>query len=429
MNKVKLSEICDIVIGRTPSRSINEYWGIGKNWVSISDMKYKYISETKEQITDFAISDARCRLVKKGTLLFSFKLTIGKVAFADKDLYTNEAIAALPVKDISKINSEYLYFALKSVKYAGSNQAVMGKTLNSKSLAEIKIPVPEKFEDQIHIANLLSQAEALIAKRKESIQLLDELLKSTFLDMFGDPVRNEKGWGKDELGKYTLMIGSGSTPKGGKDVYQRTGTYFIRSQNIRMNHIDYSDIYCISDEIHNNMKRTWVKNQDVLLNITGASIGRVATFYGKDDSANVNQHVSIIRTNKKQLLPRFLEYQIAHRNFQTKAISASAGGTRESFTFEQIKKFNVIIPIMELQIKFTQIVEKVENIKTKYQESLQELENLYASLSQKAFSPAGNLLQAGKGELDLSKMEIEQERLDIAAEEGVEYGKKESSKK
>ena len=136
MRQEKLSSLLDISIGRTPSRNRPEYWGKGHPWVSIRDLNSKTVTDTKEQITDIGIKEARCKLVKKGTLLFSFKLTIGKMAFAGCDLFTNEAIAAFSIKDEDKLNPEFLYFALQSATYGGSNQAVMGKTLNSKSLAE-----------------------------------------------------------------------------------------------------------------------------------------------------------------------------------------------------------------------------------------------------------------------------------------------------
>ena len=194
MRMVVLADLCNTIIGRTPSRSVLEYWGGSNPWVSISDMKSKYISETKECITDYGVEKAHCRIIKKGTLLLSFKLSIGKLSFAKRDLYTNEAIVALQIKDINILYPDYLYFALRFIPLIGSNQAAMGKTLNLKSLAILKIPIPENYDDQIRIVDILSRAERLIEKRKESIRLLDEFLKSTFLEMFGDPVRNEKGW-------------------------------------------------------------------------------------------------------------------------------------------------------------------------------------------------------------------------------------------
>src|ERR1700761_7243955 len=97
--KYRLEEVCTIQIGKTPRREVSKYWGKGYSWVSISDMKAKFITSTKEEITETAIRECGCKLIPKGTLLLSFKLSIGKLAFAGKNLFTNEAIVGLQIKD------------------------------------------------------------------------------------------------------------------------------------------------------------------------------------------------------------------------------------------------------------------------------------------------------------------------------------------
>src|SRR5690606_4121858 len=113
--KYRLADICEIQIGKTPRRSVGKYWGEGHPWVSISDMRSRTITETKEQITNIAVEDCGCKMVAKGTILLSFKLSIGKVAFAGMNLFTNEAIAALPIKRPELIHPNYLYYALKNI--------------------------------------------------------------------------------------------------------------------------------------------------------------------------------------------------------------------------------------------------------------------------------------------------------------------------
>jgi type I restriction enzyme, S subunit len=247
-----------------------------------------------------------------------------------------------------------------------------------------KIPLPP-LEDQKRIAAILDAADALRQKDRALIAKYEELTQSLFLDMFGDPVTNPKGWKSEKLGSLTNMIGSGSTPKGGSEVYQRHGYLFIRSQNIRSNKVDYDDIYFIDEGIHTKMKRTWVKNEDVLLNITGASIGRAAIFYGDDDSANVNQHVCIIRLNRQKLYPKFLLHHLVQENYQNKIIGIGSGGTREAFNFKQIKNFEVIVPPVKLQNQFAELIEHIEKQKQLAQQSLQKSEELFNSLLQRAF--------------------------------------------
>ncbi|MFO0387955.1 MAG: restriction endonuclease subunit S [bacterium] len=397
MRQEKLSELLDISIGRTPSRNEPSYWGKGHRWVSIRDLSSKIVTETKEQITNLAVKDARCKIVKKGTLLFSFKLTIGKMAFAGCDLFTNEAIAAFAIKDEKELNPEFLYYALQSATYGGSNQAVMGKTLNSKSLAEIEIPLPS-LDDQIRIAHLLGKVEGLIAQRKQHLQQLDDLLKSVFLEMFGDPVRNEKSWVVKPLQSVTSKIGSGATPTGGNEAYKSEGISLIRSMNVHDGKFVYKDLAFIDEVQANKLKNVVVEEHDVLLNITGASVCRCAIVPKAILPARVNQHVAIIRPKTGELNPKYLAAMFISNSYKTFLLKIARinGATREALTKDQLEKLGICKPPIELQNQFATIVEKTDAIKSSYQQSLTDLESLYGALSQQAF----------KGELDLSRVAL-----------------------
>lgn len=390
--KEVLSEICEIIIGRTPSRSIGDYWGKGHKWVSISDMKQEIIYETKEEITEEAIKAIRCRKIPKGTLLLSFKLSVGKLAFAGTELYTNEAIAALVIKDYSILNSKFLFYALKAIKFVGGNQAVMGITLNSKSLGALKIPLPP-LDDQIRIAAVLTRAEKLIAKRKESIKALDELLKSTFLEMFGDPVRNEKGWEKKAL----LQLGSvnrgvskhrpRNAPEllGGKYPLIQTGEISNSGTYITK----FSQTY---SEIGFKQSKLWAKGTlciTIAANI--AKTGILAFNACFPDSV-----VGFI-ADKKEAHVLYVHYLF---NFFQKILEKNAPkAAQKNINLEILRNLSVPKPPLFYQEQFAKIVEKVESIKAKHAQSLAELENLYGSLSQLAF----------KGELDLSRVKAEYE--------------------
>lgn len=139
-----LGEVCDFDIGGTPSRSKDEYYNNGNNlWVSIREMKGGYIYDTKEKITDLGVQKSNVKLFKAGTILFSFKLSIGKTAIAGKPLYTNEAIAGISSKNPDKLNDKYLYHYLTNTDFSSLGVGVFSKgSLNKKTLAEIKIPIP-----------------------------------------------------------------------------------------------------------------------------------------------------------------------------------------------------------------------------------------------------------------------------------------------
>lgn len=189
-----LGKICDIQIGRTPTRSEGRFWGGENPWLSIKDMNQgRDLRETAEGITDAAVEEQNCRLVEPGTVLMSFKLSIGKVGIAQRPMYTNEAIAQLPLTT-PDMDRDYLYWALRTVPLTGdADRAAMGATLNKAKLKRIPIPVPP-IEEQRRIAAVLDAADALRAKRREAVAKLDTLTRAIFIDTFGDPVTNPRSW-------------------------------------------------------------------------------------------------------------------------------------------------------------------------------------------------------------------------------------------
>jgi type I restriction enzyme S subunit len=409
MKKENLGELCEIVMGRTPARDTPEYWGKGYPWVSIGDLKQKYLKHTKEEITQTAVENVRCRLIPKGTLLFSFKLSIGKMAFASCDLYTNEAIAGLLIKDSQKLSPEYLFYALKATRFLGSNQAAMGKTLNSKSLDIIKIPLPDKLTDQIRIATLLSRVEALIATRKDNLRLLDEFLKSTFLEMFGILHTDYKKWTPHKLSELAEIVSGATKGKKYKDEAMVEAPY-MRVANVQDGHLNLDEIKTIFVS-ESEFKRYLLKKGDILLTEGGDpdKLGRGSVWEDEIKNCIHQNHIFRVRiTNTKLLNPYFLSAlagSVYGKTYFLKAAKQTTGIA--SINSTQLKNFPLFLPPIESQDQFAAIVEKVESLKNHYQQNLTELENLYGALSQKAF----------KGELDLNRVPL--------AESGMEANKTE----
>jgi len=176
---VRLGAVANITMGRTPSRLRRDYWGSGFKWLSIADLKGKVVEESKEQVT--AVAVAEMVAVPKGTLLMSFKLTIGRLCFAGCDLFTNEAICAL--RDL-RVDAEFLYYALSRVDFSlFGKQAVKGSTLNSASLKAVAVDVPDDRGEQHAIAQVLSDIdadlsaiEARLAKARDLKQAMMQVL-------------------------------------------------------------------------------------------------------------------------------------------------------------------------------------------------------------------------------------------------------------
>ena len=165
-------------------------------------------------------------------------------------------------------------------------------------------------------------------------------------------------WEKCKLGTLTTKVGSGSTPKGGNAVYTSAGHCFVRSQNVGMGYLILDEIAHINDVIHQKHKATELKENDVLLNITGASIGRTAIATKEIEGGNVNQHVCIIRANSK-VNPKFLCNYIQTKKIQNYIQSLQTGGSREGLNFEQIRSFPISLPNIAEQNKIAQLLDKL----------------------------------------------------------------------
>lgn len=289
----------------------------------------------------------------------------------------------------SQLDARYLLHFLRQPRLRIEGERKMTGSAGQRRvprhfLEGLDIPLPPFLEQQ-RMADVLDQAEILRAKRRYALAKLDTLTQSLFCDRFGDPRSNPKGWSETTVGEIAPFISSGMTPLGGSSVYQTSGILFIRSQNVLMNGVDFSDVAYVSDDLHRQMKRTWVKNGDVLLNITGASIGRVHYYSGENDTANVNQHVCIIRVDRNQILPAFLSRFLSAPSYQAQIVGQNSGATRQAFNFEQIRRFKIFLPPMELQIEFVRQESLVAELRAKYSASLNKLNTLFASLQHRAF--------------------------------------------
>lgn len=197
----------------------------------------------------------------------------------------------------------------------------------------------------------------------------------------------EEDWEQRKLSDITLKIGSGKTPFGGKNAYVDDGIPLIRSQNINNDRVDLEDIVFIDEETDNSMENSRVFTDDVLLNITGASIGRSAVYRGKD-KANVNQHVCIIRPTK-DFDSDFIQLNLAS-NFGQKQIDASqAGGGREGLNFQEIGKMSFMFPSNQEQMKIGVYFNHIDYLITLHQRKCEETKKLKKYMLQKMFPQNG----------------------------------------
>ena len=402
VNKIK--DCLQFNIGGTPSTKVNEYFEGDNIWVSIADLNSnneEYIFDSSVKISDEGVRNSNVKLIKKGSLLYSFKLSVGLTAFAGCDLYTNEAIASFKPSNIVDLN--FLKYVLKDGFDNNANINIYGaKIFNSDLIKFSKFVMPKKLEEQQQIANYLdkktNKINEIIAKNKQLIDLLEEK-RTTLINQVVTKGLNPDVTMKDsgvewigEIPKHysivklkflTSKIGSGKTPRGGSEIYVSEGIPLLRSQNIHFDSIKLDDVVYVTDEINQSMLSTVVKNNDVLLNITGASIGR-CNYIEDINIANVNQHVCIIRPNKK-IFYKYLNYFLQSDCGQNQVFLNQNGTSREGLNFEDLSNFYIILPndIKEQKTVVLYLEKEIMKIYTtinKVKENIQLLEEYKSSL-------------------------------------------------
>ncbi|WP_379866486.1 restriction endonuclease subunit S [Marinobacter sp. M5B] len=325
-------------------------------------------------------------------LIARYGASIGRILTGLSGAY-NVAMAKCKY-DKERVDRGFLYHWLNSDKFQNAVSGFGGRAaqagFNKKDLSGLKLPLPSMAE-QKRIAKILSTADALRVKRRESLTQLDTLLKSTFLGMFGDPVSNSLGWEVVKLKDLSNRIVSGSTPTGGKQVYKPEGITFFRSQNVWGNRLVLNDIAYIDEETHRSMGKSSLKKMDILITKTGrfntenSSLGRAAIFAGEDDSANINGHVYLVRL-KKNAIHKFVLFILTTKEYREYIRRVCVGGIdKRQINKEHLEEFPIILPPLSLQRRFASIVESVEQQKVKMQTHFDGLDVLFASLQSRAF--------------------------------------------
>ena len=277
-------------------------------------------------------------------------------------------------------NYKYLYYALKNVKIPDT-----GYNRHFKWLKEVEIKYPS-LDEQSRIVKVLDSVSDIIEARKEELEQLDNLIKSRFVELFGNPVTNDKGWDTDLCKNLMSKIGSGATPKGGRESYCEEGISLIRSMNVYNNRFEYKDLAHITEEQAKQLDNVTIEEDDILLNITGASVARCCVVPCDLLPARVNQHVSIIRC-KERVMSDFVCCMFTEDNYQRLLwnIATAGGATREAITKQQLEELTLIVPPIDLQKQFIEFVKQVDKSKVAVQKALDEAQLLFDSLMQKYF--------------------------------------------
>lgn len=405
MRKLKLTNIAPY-----SGKRVQPFDGI-KRYMSTGDLKGENLSF--EDVTYKSKPSRADIIVQKGDILFAKMTNTNKALMINSELDGIIVSTGFSVhKPIeNKLFSEYFLHFLKHESFhRQKNKLCTGaiqSAISNSGIEKIFVPVPD-YSDQLHIANLLSKAETLINQRKESIRLLDQYLKSTFFEMFGDPSTNRKKFQKGAIRDVVTEVKYGtSSPAEDNGLYP-----YLRMNNITYDgYMDYSKLKYINIIDDREKEKYIVRKGDLLFNRTNSKelVGKSGVF-NEESEMIIAGYLIRIRTNEKAN-PWFLwGYLNSIHGKQTLLGMCKSIVGMANINAQELQGIKILIPPLTLQTQFAQIVEKTEALKTQYQQSLQELEQLYGSLSQKAF----------KGELTIKEKFLSQ-----AAEPSMEYKKSE----
>ena len=334
--------------------------------------------------------------LEAGDVLVTGGGSVGKpyIVPNNEPLYTKDA-DLLWIKNQGKFHPYFLYeffftptfrSYLSSISHVGT---IAHYTITQ--LSETPICLPSVGEQQ-KIGDYFYNIDHLITLHQRKCEETKKLKKYMLQKMFPQNGKRvpeirfvgfTEDWEQRKLSDITLKIGSGKTPSGGKNAYVDDGIPLIRSQNINNDRVDLEDIVFIDEETDNSMENSRVFTDDVLLNITGASIGRSAVYRGKD-KANVNQHVCIIRPTK-DFDSDFIQLNLAS-NFGQKQIDASqAGGGREGLNFQEIGKMSFMFPSNQEQMKIGVYFNHIDYLITLHQRKYEELQKIKKFMLQNMF--------------------------------------------
>ena len=383
-----IGEICTVVSGTTPKSDKAEYWGGNLIWITPAELKEgnAVIYDSVRHITKAAVKASALKPFPKGTVILSSRAPIGKVAIAGTQMYCNQGFKNLICSEV--IYNGYLYYYLKA-KTAYLNSLGRGATFReiSKQIVEkIKIPVPS-MQEQHRIADILFKIDALMGKRQQQAEKLDELVKARFVEMFGDPVRNCLHTAARPMTEICQIIDGdrGKNYPKADDFFDKGDCLFLNAKNVTKAGFNFDECMFITKDKDNVLRKGKLQRGDIILTTRG-TIGNLA-FYTDDvpySDIRINSGMVILRMNREYINPIYFieQFKMQLENIKRKIASGTA---QPQLPISTMNKIKVIIPDIRLQANFANFVHEVYREKEHIQRSAVLLETLKRSLMQQYF--------------------------------------------
>ncbi|WP_051560195.1 restriction endonuclease subunit S [Marinobacterium jannaschii] len=392
--QVKLKDCCTVVGGATPKRNVEEYWGDDVPWITpkdISQLNHPILEDAPEYISQKGYESCATYMLPKGSVLLTSRAPIGNVAIAGRDMCTNQGFKSLVPGE--QVDGSYLYHCMKfsAQRLDALGNGATFKEVSKKVVEEFEIPLPPQAEQQ-RIAALLDKADALRRKRQQAIDLADQFLRSVFLDMFGDPATNPKGWKLVSLRSLITDWKPGVTIQ--PDKFTEDGfSVFHKGAVLKNGRIAFDSkkkTHTSKEFAESNIKAV-IGSDYIAVNLrdlvpTGPSIGLMADLscYG-DKNYLLAYGAYGFKVDRKAVAPEYLVALTNQRGFRRELAKVWVGSTQIHIRKDDFFDLKLPFPDYELQREFQSIVYKVRASVVPSMKAF-DIDDFFASLSQQAFS-------------------------------------------
>ncbi|MBK5276995.1 MAG: restriction endonuclease subunit S [Desulfuromonadales bacterium] len=378
---MKFCEVAEVVTGSTPSTIRDDYFGGEIPFVTPTELKGG-VPVTKTPVTLTELGAKQVRVIPENSIMVCCIGSLGKIGIAGTRLATNQQINSV-VFDEKIVSPRYGFHYCQTLKPLLIHLAPSTTVpiINKGRFQELQIPFPP-LPEQKRIAAILDKADSIRRKRQEAVRLAEELLSSTFLDMFGDPETNPKGVKIVQLSEITTRITDGVHQKPN---YTSTGVPFISVKDITTGALKFDNCKFVSLEDHQMFtKRCKAEQFDILYTKVGATYGRPA-IVDTDQEFSLYVSVCLIKPDRKLVDSNYLKAVLGTKAIKRQADKRIKGIGVPDLHLDQIQQILIPLPAMEEQCEFACRVAAVEKLKTSQNEALVELNTLFNSLLQRAF--------------------------------------------
>ena len=384
--QLAIEEFCETGSGGTPERSKRQYYGGSIPWVKSGELREDVILDTEERITELGLKESSAKIVPRGSILLAmYGATVGRMAFLGIDAATNQAICNIR-PDPKRADPRYVFHGLQSklshflARAAGGAQPNISQTI----VRETKLALPP-LEEQRQIASILDKADALRRKRRRTIELLESLTQSIFLEMFGHPVVNQRGISVQPLSNVATFM-SGGTPSKNVEEFWAGSIPWVSPKDMKVNDI-LDAVDHVSEAAIARKSLKLIEPMAVLMVVRGMILAHTVPIAITHRAVTINQDMKAIRFDNK-VDPVFGLWCLkTQSDFILSRVGTAAHGTKR-LEMADVEQLNILIPSEAKQQKFVVVAQTVGRLISASRMALRADNSFFSSLQHRAFSGA-----------------------------------------